>query len=111
IEIHSAQRFGPTEGSLPSRERGLKYIQVSRNETVAKVAPFTGAWIEIPSLPDANDIAAESLPSRERGLKSADPNEQAGRGQSLPSRERGLKSDQEFFQQGFAGRSLHGSVD
>ena len=60
--------------SLPSRERGLKYQslkQIPRKENVAPftgawiempaatpehlngpVAPFTGAWIEIPTLPD-----------------------------------------------------------
>ena len=33
--------------SLPSRERGLKYPQYLVYFTVAPVAPFTGAWIEI----------------------------------------------------------------
>ena len=54
------------------------------------VAPFTGAWIEMPYLGSGCAIAA-SLPSRERGLKSrviADSLDAVG---SLPSRERGLK--------------------
>ena len=37
-----------------------------------QVAPFTGAWIEIPAAADRSGIC-ESLPSRERGLKSPGP--------------------------------------
>ena len=33
--------------SLPSRERGLKYIQSTSNLQLDRVAPFAGAWIEI----------------------------------------------------------------
>ena len=33
--------------SLPSRERGLKYIKLNDETTVEQVAPFAGAWIEI----------------------------------------------------------------
>ena len=33
--------------SLPSRERGLKYNEIIRNQREHEVAPFTGAWIEI----------------------------------------------------------------
>ena len=33
--------------SLPSRERGLKYRMIERGHETARVAPFTGAWIEI----------------------------------------------------------------
>ena len=57
------------EQSLPSRERGLKWIKKSRYEVT--------------------DIM--SLPSRERGLKSKDNDELLEHVQSLPSRERGLK--------------------
>ena len=47
--------------SLPSRERGLKYIPrfVSRGEI--PVAPFTGAWIEMVSL-SLVDIAMSVAP-------------------------------------------------
>ena len=34
-------------GSLPSRERGLKYIRPIVIRRIGLVAPFTGAWIEI----------------------------------------------------------------
>ena len=33
--------------SLPSRERGLKYEAIEKLEQMIRVAPFTGAWIEI----------------------------------------------------------------
>ena len=33
--------------SLPSRERGLKYIQDSSLHIATDVAPLAGAWIEI----------------------------------------------------------------
>ena len=54
--------------SLPSRERGLKYVQRG-----------------------GNGEASQSLPSRERGLKYLLVRVIYGDGQSLPSRERGLK--------------------
>ena len=41
-------REGVEDGSLPSRERGLKYLWAQGDGKIA-VAPFTGAWIEIPS--------------------------------------------------------------
>ena len=34
-------------GSLPSRERGLKFDVLDAGPPAAGVAPFTGAWIEI----------------------------------------------------------------
>ena len=55
------------------------------------VAPYTGAWIEIV----VNQIGLEtcaSLPTRERGLKSSGPGFVAQARMSLPTRERGLKS-------------------
>ena len=33
--------------SLPSRERGLKYADAGPGAPGMRVAPFTGAWIEI----------------------------------------------------------------
>ena len=41
-------RLDPLVRSLPSRERGLKYKQPARTLQEITVAPFTGAWIEIP---------------------------------------------------------------
>ena len=77
--------------SLPSRERGLKSFTLISRLHYRFVAPFAGAWIEIPSThPEiAVDLVAPfagawieiavrthytvkvyaSLPSRERGLK------------------------------------------
>ena len=36
--------------SLRSSERGLKYADVCGCEGICQVAPFVGAWIEIPSV-------------------------------------------------------------
>ena len=59
--------------------------------TTTLVAPFTGAWIEIFACCAhlASDVG--SLPSRERGLKCVQPVQGARPIGSLPSRERGLK--------------------
>ena len=75
--------------SLPSRERGLKYRFTYGLKETGKVAPFTGAWIEIPRRRPAFILHA-SLPSRERGLKL-----------ELAS----------FKYMNATRRSLHGSVD
>ena len=57
------------KGSLPLRERGLKYNSTGNPLHDLKVAPLAGAWIEIKAAP-AYGQARESLPLRERGLKS-----------------------------------------
>ena len=54
--------------SLPSRERGLKCLRERENVFMIIVAPFAGAWIEIRKIMNSI-LVAESLPSRERGLK------------------------------------------
>ena len=54
--------------SLPSRERGLKSYEVILSKLKGYVAPFAGAWIEIP-LSSLYESLSWSLPSRERGLK------------------------------------------
>ena len=74
--------------SLPTRERGLKLKQNGVNMGEHRVAPYTGAWIEI-SLAKQMINNAESLPTRERGLKLIRPR---------------------IFSTA-ARRSLHGSVD
>ncbi len=56
--------------SLPSRERGLKYIDGAKFARITGVAPFAGAWIEIFYAEMPYRAAKRSLPSRERGLKS-----------------------------------------
>ncbi|WP_404351950.1 hypothetical protein [Caproicibacterium sp. XB2] len=55
--------------SLPTRERGLKLYLIRLKQKLKQVAPYTGAWIEIPYL-YPNSLIASSLPTRERGLKS-----------------------------------------
>ena len=54
--------------SLPSRERGLKYLKKQLPENLLTVAPLAGAWIEIFERPGAT-VSDQSLPSRERELK------------------------------------------
>ena len=93
IEIlQCAQRCNGRSGSLPARERGLKYclpstvllsrhvaprtgawIEIHNSTTQnreSKVAPRTGAWIEITRTTDGLSAPRQSLPARERGLKS-----------------------------------------
>ena len=54
--------------SLPTRERGLKYLPDMHRRKFKRVAPYAGAWIEIPDFP-RNTEHQGSLPTRERGLK------------------------------------------
>ena len=54
--------------SLPSRERGLKSRPYLYQLRYSRVAPFAGAWIEINPF-DKVIKPKRSLPSRERGLK------------------------------------------
>ena len=41
----------PEVWSLPSWERGLKFVAVAISMTSISVAPLVGAWIEIPTTP------------------------------------------------------------
>ena len=59
---------GDGEKSLPSRERGLKLIIMERKNIENGVAPLAGAWIEIFKT-GGFTYNNPSLPSRERGLK------------------------------------------
>ena len=99
--------------SLPTRERGLKsgdrrlqpmlhlvapytgawieIVSVKQANEIAKVAPYTGAWIEIIKVGLVMEDATESLPTRERGLKSTCRKSIKPIRKSLPTRERGLK--------------------
>ena len=47
IEIHAYHFQIALNLSLPSRERGLKFMQTRKGAGKYVVAPFTGAWIEI----------------------------------------------------------------
>ena len=68
IEIVELDKHKVEFVSLPSWERGLKYIirELLINQSV--VAPLVGAWIEIMKNPIYSP-SKPSLPSWERGLK------------------------------------------
>ena len=78
--------------SHPSRVRGLKYYLRHDAEVLHTVAPFTGAWIEIPCHQRIDLARRLSHPSRVRGLKWAVIDKACQDGKSHPSRVRGLKS-------------------
>ena len=83
--------------SHPSRVRGLKSFAKSNASSSFKVAPFTGAWIEIHNRSAAPSFHCTSHPSRVRGLKlslSLPPNQNIKT--SHPSRVRGLKCQLPF---------------
>ena len=50
IEIDRRHGITSSKLSLPSRERGLKFVKSVLPDQADKVAPFAGAWIEITSL-------------------------------------------------------------
>ncbi len=52
LDFYKAEK---SEGSLPSRERGLKLVHDSRFYDSFDVAPFAGARIEIDPVNFAND--------------------------------------------------------
>ena len=68
IEISLSLSSEYPSSSLPSRERGLKFLSFSLLSLLPHVAPFAGAWIEIDK-EEEKEEDKESLPSRERGLK------------------------------------------
>ena len=76
--------------SLPSWERGLKFLLPLCMLRLEPVAPLVGAWIEISRFVFA-PYSLMSLPSWERGLKFFVPVETFRARLSLPSWERGLK--------------------
>ena len=90
IEIRNPESSRNCRESLPTRERGLKFlieyfrilqhvvpyagawIEIKDSDstnTSLSVAPYAGAWIEIVLFPDVRDMGRWSLPTRERGLK------------------------------------------
>ena len=54
--------------SLPSWERGLKFMKLALFDYRFWVAPLVGAWIEI-NTDGKHAYRVQSLPSWERGLK------------------------------------------
>ena len=98
--------------SLPSWERGLKYLHTSYQNYLPYVAPLVGAWIEILNLSISMYVFPVSLPSWERGLKSTISSTSPSTRASLPSWERGLKSEiNTVFYFIAMRRSPRGSVD
>ena len=49
MKLQGTQASDAYDLSLPSWERGLKYMDASSLEAGLEVAPLVGAWIEIPS--------------------------------------------------------------
>ena len=47
IEIINSRNESILPESLPSRERGLKYMEAAHMDLQRFVAPLAGAWIEI----------------------------------------------------------------
>ena len=90
IETMMSSAVSPVSVSLPSRERGLKLINIVGRVNRVGVAPFAGAWIETQKF-QINVTGKPSLPSRERGLKLIRYGKYHRIFASLPSRERGLK--------------------
>ncbi len=132
IEIHLYLLPRPQGPSLPSRERGLKYVLANNIFTSLLVAPLAGAWIEIQ--PPRSAVAPAGvaplagawieiwLNAGALSLLIVAP--LAGAWieivshmmihivlRSLPSRERGLKSLRVHQQSAHGSRSPRGSVD
>ena len=108
--------FCKVNASLPSWERGLKFLKWHAISIISVVAPLVGAWIEIEKIINVNKavevaplvgawieilspriaaIVSTSLPSWERGLKFGTAAADKEIHKSLPSWERGLKSSPE----------------
>ena len=68
VEIRKQSCSLYSAGSLPLRERGLKYPMPSIQGNDFLVAPLAGAWVEMPRSLSAAP-RSPSLPLRERGLK------------------------------------------
>ena len=79
-----AQRVAPFTGAW------IEMQSMRPRPRPRRVAPFTGAWIEIVRQKTYVELDA-SLSSRERGLKYLPNHAQPELRQSLPSWERGLK--------------------
>ena len=78
--------------SLPSRERGLKLVDMFHFYLQQHVAPFAGAWIEMLNAEDMADTIAVA-PFAGAWIEMAYTQARPPRTWSLPSRERGLKYD------------------
>ena len=77
--------------SHPIRVRGLKFGHREPKNSKHKVAPHTGAWIEILNFQILNPLHKESHPIRVRGLKFMSSSSFSDTLKSHPIRVRGLK--------------------
>ena len=97
--------------SLPSRERGLKYHRIADHFLGPQVAPFAGAWIEIP-VPLSLSPPIMVAPFAGAWIEITVLSTSIQYLVSLPSRERGLKlNGVDVGTVAAQGRSLRGSVD
>ena len=76
--------------SLPTRERGLKYVLLSLDTIIISVAPYAGAWIEIPQGIKGNQLRPVA-PYAGAWIEIANTCSSVYPIRSLPTRERGLK--------------------
>ncbi len=90
IEIGAGDDTSRPSPSLPSRERGLKFVMILDQETNTRSLPSQERGLKFQRFGLVAGTV-ESLPSRERGLKSLRSCRYTLRTASLPSRERGLK--------------------
>ena len=118
--------------SLPTRERGLKYVLPPPSRRIPSVAPYTGAWIEIVAsayVAKSGMVApytgawieiSESMtqfrpifvaPYTGAWIEIPSVSQMIYPRWSLPTRERGLKFSHPIAPSVADGRSLHGSVD
>ena len=78
------------KGSLPTRERGLKFCVPIHHHTRHPVAPYTGAWIEIKKML-LNTLNVVVAPYTGAWIEIRLPTNRGESTWSLPTRERGLK--------------------
>ena len=83
-------RLGSRGRSLPSRERGLKFLAKKKQIVDPKLLPSRERGLKLTTVIQGGSMHL-SLPSRERGLKSIGRKAKMRKGMSLPSWERGLK--------------------
>ena len=91
IEIFYIVKKGYFTLSLPSRERGLKSIDLDGQEATIQSLPSRERGLKFCFLRIESELGSKSLPSRERGLKFVAGILLFEFLLSLPSRERGLK--------------------
>ena len=110
IEIQRNVRFYYGQQSLPSRERGLKFVVSEHIPERTRSLPSRERGLKLVFARGGKQMR-ESLPSRECGLKLKFNQNVSRWLPSLPSRERGLKFTQNHLLLPIICRSLRGSVD